>query len=75
VACFAARAGIEAPLLSRFGRTALLRPGIVFGFAPFSEKQIRRAVRRLRRALEAAIRPGIIRRLLNSSATPIRSAE
>jgi GntR family transcriptional regulator / MocR family aminotransferase len=74
VASCAARAGIEAPLLSQFGRTALLRPGIVFGFAPFSEKQIRRAVGHLRRALEAAIRPGIVRRLLNSSAAPIRSA-
>lgn len=69
VADSAARAGIEAPLLSRFGRTALLRPGIVFGFAAFSEKQIRRAVRKLRRALQTATRPGVIRRLLHSSAT------
>lgn len=53
VANAATSAGIELPLLSHFGRTALLRPGVVFGFAGFSEKQIRRAVRRLRRALQS----------------------
>jgi GntR family transcriptional regulator / MocR family aminotransferase len=54
VADCATRAGIEVPLLSQFGRTALLRPGVLFGFAAFSEKQIRRAVGKLRRRLEGA---------------------
>jgi GntR family transcriptional regulator / MocR family aminotransferase len=60
----AAAAGIELPLLSSFGRTALVRPGVVFGFAAFSEKQIRSAVRKLARALRAATRPGLVDRLL-----------
>lgn len=60
----AAAAGIELPLLSSFGRTALVRPGVVFGFAAFSEKQIRSAVRKLARALRAATRPGFVDRLL-----------
>ena len=53
VANCAETAGVELPLLSKFGHTALMRPGVVFGFAAFSEKQIRRAVRRLRSALRS----------------------
>jgi hypothetical protein len=71
VARCAARVRIEAPLLSHFGRTALLRPGIVFGLAAFSEKHIRRAVRNLRRALHAPKFPGIVRRRLDTSSTTI----
>lgn len=65
VAECAARAGVELPVLSCFGRTALLRPGVVFGFAAFSEKQIRRAVRKLRRALEGSMRPRLVSRLFD----------
>jgi GntR family transcriptional regulator/MocR family aminotransferase len=43
----AAQAGIELPLLSTFGKTALMRPGVVFGFAAFSEKIIRQTVKSL----------------------------
>ncbi len=43
----AAQAGIELPLLSTFGKTALVRPGVVFGFAAFSEKIIRQTVKSL----------------------------
>jgi GntR family transcriptional regulator / MocR family aminotransferase len=64
VADCAAAAGVELPLISSFGRTALVRPGVVFGFAAFPEKQIRSAVRKLARALRAATRPGFVDRLL-----------
>lgn len=47
VASSAAQAGIELPLLSNFGKTALVRPGVVFGFAAFSEKVIRQTVKSL----------------------------
>jgi GntR family transcriptional regulator / MocR family aminotransferase len=52
LAC-AATAGIELPLVSSFGKTALVRPGVVFGFASFSEKMIRQAVRTLGQALRS----------------------
>jgi GntR family transcriptional regulator / MocR family aminotransferase len=53
VADSAARAGIELPLLSNFGRTALVRPGVLFGFASFSEKVIRSTVARFGHSLRA----------------------
>lgn len=49
----AARAGIELPLLSSFGKTALVRPGVVFGFASFSERVIRATMQRFGHALKA----------------------
>ena len=64
VAKCAKAAGVQLPLLSRFGRTALLRPGVVFGFASFREQQLRHAVRKLGRALRAARGPGFLDRLL-----------
>jgi GntR family transcriptional regulator / MocR family aminotransferase len=69
VANCAAAAGVELPLLSSFGRTALMRPGVVFGFASFSEKQIRRAVKKLARSLRSKAgsritRPGFLDRLM-----------
>jgi GntR family transcriptional regulator / MocR family aminotransferase len=75
VANGAARAGIELPLLSSFGRTALVRPGVVFGFASFSERMIRNTISRFGLALKApqkypalpaagfASRPGFFQRL------------
>jgi GntR family transcriptional regulator / MocR family aminotransferase len=53
VANGAARAGIELPMLSSFGRTALVRPGVVFGFASFSERMIRGTIERFGHALKA----------------------
>jgi GntR family transcriptional regulator/MocR family aminotransferase len=53
VANGAARAGIELPLLSSFGKTALVRPGVVFGFASFSERVIRATIQRFAHALKA----------------------
>jgi GntR family transcriptional regulator/MocR family aminotransferase len=53
VANGAARAGIELPLLSSYGRTALVRPGVVFGFASFSERIIRETIQRFAQALKA----------------------
>jgi GntR family transcriptional regulator/MocR family aminotransferase len=53
VANGAARAGIELPLLSSFGKTALTRPGVVFGFASFSERMIRQTVERFGQALRS----------------------
>ena len=64
VAHCAAAAGVDLPLLSSFGRTALMRPGVVFGFAAFSEKQIRRAVQKLGRRLRASMRPRFLDRLM-----------
>jgi DNA-binding transcriptional MocR family regulator len=69
VACCAAEEGVELPMLSSFGRTALMRPGVVFGFAAFSEKQIRSAAQKLGRALRSKAsadigRPGLLGRLL-----------
>ena len=69
VAHCAAAAGVELPLLSSFGRTALMRPGVVFGFASFSEKQIRRAVQKLGGALRSkaaygGARPSFLGRLM-----------
>jgi GntR family transcriptional regulator/MocR family aminotransferase len=64
VANCAAAAGVELPLLSSFGRTALVRPGVVFGFAAFSERQIRSAVRKLARALLGTTRPRFLDRLV-----------
>ena len=65
----AAEAGVELPVLSTFGRTALMRPGVVFGFAAFNEKQIRGATQKLGRALRSkasvgAARSGLLGRLL-----------
>jgi GntR family transcriptional regulator / MocR family aminotransferase len=51
VATCAATAGIELPLLSSYGNTALVRPGVVFGFAAFTDKRIRQTVRKLADAL------------------------
>jgi GntR family transcriptional regulator / MocR family aminotransferase len=53
VANGALRAGIELPLLSSFGRTALVRPGVVFGFASFSERMIRGTIERFGHALKS----------------------
>lgn len=53
VANSAASAGIELPLLSSYGRTALVRPGVLFGFASFTEKKIRQTIHRLGQALRA----------------------
>jgi GntR family transcriptional regulator / MocR family aminotransferase len=61
VANCAAVAGVELPVLSSFGRTALMRPGVVFGFASFSENQIRRAVKKLGRRLRAKAASGVAR--------------
>lgn len=47
----AASAGIELPLLSSYGRTALVRPGVVFGFAAYTEKKIRHTIQKLGQAL------------------------
>ena len=52
VANSAASAGIELPLLSSYGRTAMVRPGVLFGFASFAEKTIRQTVHRLAQALK-----------------------
>ncbi|HEX3681115.1 MAG TPA: PLP-dependent aminotransferase family protein [Bryobacteraceae bacterium] len=65
----AAAAGVELPVLSNFGRTALMRPGVVFGFASFSEKQIRRAAKKLgsalrSKAVSSVARPGLLGRLM-----------
>jgi GntR family transcriptional regulator/MocR family aminotransferase len=49
----AATAGIDLPLISSFGRTALVRPGVLFGFASFSEKMIRQMVKTLGQALRS----------------------
>lgn len=53
VANGAARAGIELPMLSNFGKTALVRPGVVFGFASFSERVIRQTIERFGQALRS----------------------
>jgi GntR family transcriptional regulator / MocR family aminotransferase len=53
VANGAARAGIELPLLSTFGKTALTRPGVIFGFASFSERMIRQTIERFGQALRS----------------------
>ncbi len=53
VANGAARAGVELPLLSSFGKTALVRPGVVFGFASFGERMIQETVRRFSHALKS----------------------
>lgn len=64
VAACASAARLDLPPLSRFGRTALLRPAVVFGFASFTEKQIAAAVKRLARALRRATRPAFFQRLV-----------
>jgi GntR family transcriptional regulator/MocR family aminotransferase len=51
VANAAAGAGIELPVLSSYGRTAMVRPGVLFGFASFTEKKIRQTIQRLGQAL------------------------
>ena len=51
VANGAARAGIELPMLSSYGKTAMVRPGVVFGFASFSERMIRQTIERFGQAL------------------------
>ena len=45
--------GLELPPLSAFGKTALVRPGVVFGFASFSEEKIRQSIRALGQALRS----------------------
>ena len=47
----AASAGVELPLLSSYGKTALVRPGVVFGFASYNESKIRQMVRRFGQVL------------------------
>ena len=54
VAECAEKAGLDLPLLSSFGKTALVRPGVVFGFAPFSENKIRQSISALGKALRSA---------------------
>lgn len=80
VANGAARAGIELPLLSSFGKTAMVRPGVVFGFASFSERMIRQTIERFGLALRTpqkfpalpsaptltAPRPSFFQRLLSN---------
>ena len=46
-------AGLEITPLGAYGRTALLRPGVVLGFAAWTEEEIRRAATRLLLALRA----------------------
>jgi GntR family transcriptional regulator/MocR family aminotransferase len=46
-------AGLEVTPLGAYGRTALLRPGVVLGFAAWNEEEIRRATTRLALALRA----------------------
>jgi GntR family transcriptional regulator / MocR family aminotransferase len=46
-------AGLEITPLGAYGRTALLRPGVVLGFAAWNEEEIRRAATRLALALRA----------------------
>ena len=53
VAASAANAGIDLPLLSSYGKTAMVRPGVVFGFASFTEKKIKETVQRLGKALRS----------------------
>jgi GntR family transcriptional regulator/MocR family aminotransferase len=53
VANCAASAGIELPLLSNYGRTALVRPGVLFGFASYSEKKIKETIHKLGKALRS----------------------
>lgn len=48
------KTGLDVPLLSTFGKTALVRPGVVFGFAPFSEIKIRQSISALGKALRSA---------------------
>jgi GntR family transcriptional regulator / MocR family aminotransferase len=50
----AEKTGLDVPLLSTFGKTALVRPGVVFGFAPFSEIKIRQSISALGKALRSA---------------------
>jgi len=50
----AEKTGLDVPLLSTFGKTALVRPGVVFGFAPFSEIKIRQSISALGKALRTA---------------------
>ena len=64
IAACAASADVQVRPLSGFGRTALLRPGVVFGFASFTEKQIGGAVKRLGRALRSATRPSLLQKLV-----------
>ena len=45
--------GIELPVISSFGIRALVRPGVLFGFASFAEKTIRSTVHRLGEALRS----------------------
>ncbi|MBV9760143.1 MAG: PLP-dependent aminotransferase family protein [Acidobacteriaceae bacterium] len=60
----ASGAQVDVRPLSSFGRTALLRPGVVFGFAGSSEKQIAAAVKRFARTLRGAARPNFLQRLV-----------
>lgn len=46
-------AGLEITPLGAYGHTALLRPGVVLGFATWNEEEIRRAATRLALALRA----------------------
>jgi GntR family transcriptional regulator/MocR family aminotransferase len=49
----AAQAAVELPLISTYGRTALVRPGVLFGFASYGEQKIRETIQRLAQALRS----------------------
>jgi GntR family transcriptional regulator / MocR family aminotransferase len=53
VASAAIAAGLELTPLGAFGKTALMRPGVVFGFSAFTEEEMQKAVARLVLALRA----------------------
>jgi GntR family transcriptional regulator/MocR family aminotransferase len=63
----AEKTGVELPLLSTFGKTALVRPGVVFGFASFSEAKIRQSVKALGKALRSAHKSRMRQRRRNRS--------
>jgi GntR family transcriptional regulator/MocR family aminotransferase len=49
----AAQAAVELPLVSTYGRTGLVRPGVLFGFASYGEQKIRETIQRLGQALRS----------------------
>src|SRR5262249_54096500 len=76
----AAQAAVELPLISTYGRTALVRPGVLFGFASYGEQKIRETIHRLGQALRSpekrlalpapqsgeSVKSGLFRRFLYS---------
>lgn len=66
----AASAGVELPLVSSFGRTALVRPGVIFGFASYSEKMIRQTVALLGQTLRSPQPPKALSAPADSTGSP-----